>query len=723
MKVNHLVFAAFILGGVLSFSSHSDADMFAVERTAYFLNQNEIVVDLTITGDPAAIAALQALGLEEYLPEGWSYAGLYSTNKSVSVIDLEKSVNVTPRTDRIEFYWIDIPEFPIRLAYKLTITLYNSGQFLSGKLFALTAIGNYDIDLPTTFANTIPCLEMVQILENAAYVPGGEVSLQVNISSYCRESVQTLEVIETLSAPWTLVEREVTYPGFVGAPPEVTMPAIGEQSPLHFVWQNVPIFPLSLKMKFSVPTTSTAAVTMESTARYRLSGPDLVSTAPGVSISRSAAGVLAGMVRHSVTTLPLSDVLVTVSPGNYQTTTGITGVFFFANVPVGNYTITATRADFVTYTDTVTVTDIGALVDILMTPVQRGSLTGIVRSAESGLPISGVQVSMAGKQDTTNLTGLFRIEDIPVGSYTISATCSGFQDYRGNVTINSGENALEILMSVQTQSDGEGEQTLGSLNGIVRNKTTGLPVANAKVTLFPGGYESMTPWTGIFSFSNIPIGQYTIKATCTGYEVFSQSVTVTQGVGFLEITLTPIPNGGENEGEGEGEGEREGEGEGELEGEVNTWGNLSGHVRNATTNQPLKDVSLFLSLGDYQTLSDSKGAYEFNNIPVGTYMLTATLVGYEIYGASLDIVAGVNTHDVLLKEIGSGQEGEGEIEQEGEIVEGEGEGEGEDTVDGCDNFSCSCLSSINSKRLRHTFGDFFIIGMGIMVLIGLKRNV
>lgn len=77
--------------------------------------------------------------------------------------------------------------------------------------------------------------------------------------------------------------------------------------------------------------------------------------------------------------------------------------------------------------------------------------------------------------------------------------------------------------------------TVATINGVVTDKATGLPLAEATVTC--DGYASLTEVNGAYIFENIPAQQYTIEVSKTGYQ--TQTITIDASVGGT-ITLPEI---------------------------------------------------------------------------------------------------------------------------------------------------------------------------------------
>ena len=87
---------------------------------------------------------------------------------------------------------------------------------------------------------------------------------------------------------------------------------------------------------------------------------------------------------------------------------------------------------------------------------------------------------------------------------------------------------LFLLFSCGGDIKDQGE-SLGSIIGIVADKTTGDPVGTVNLTLSPGGKKTVTGSDGSFMFSDLSSGSYTIDLDKDGYKRESYSVVVFEG--------------------------------------------------------------------------------------------------------------------------------------------------------------------------------------------------
>jgi hypothetical protein len=76
-----------------------------------------------------------------------------------------------------------------------------------------------------------------------------------------------------------------------------------------------------------------------------------------------------------------------------------------------------------------------------------------------------------------------------------------------------------------------------TLHGTVSDSENGDPIANATVSLSPGGKNSTTGTEGYFEFADLDAVQYTITVQKTGYQTNRKTITAVSG----ENTEVNIP--------------------------------------------------------------------------------------------------------------------------------------------------------------------------------------
>lgn len=78
-------------------------------------------------------------------------------------------------------------------------------------------------------------------------------------------------------------------------------------------------------------------------------------------------------------------------------------------------------------------------------------------------------------------------------------------------------------------------------------------------------------------------------------------------------------------------------------------GTVSGIVREEFSQDPLPDITVKLS--SFTTTTDQDGRFEFRDVPAGSRTLVISTPRFELYSTRLDVLAGSNSHDILLARI------------------------------------------------------------------------
>lgn len=184
------------------------------------------------------------------------------------------------------------------------------------------------------------------------------------------------------------------------------------------------------------------------------------------------------------------DTLVSLVGGE-SSTTNPDGSFVISDVPAGTYALRAIRDGY----DTV---EIGAVVvhggrqtqvANMTLPISRGRITGQVE-LQGRSDFSGVAVGLTGTAfgTTTNASGGFALESVPVGSYELSASKDGFSKVVvGSVTVSASATTNVGLLNLTKQLgdfaiDGGADYT----NDTNRNVTLQLepPAGNDEINIY-----------------------------------------------------------------------------------------------------------------------------------------------------------------------------------------------------------------------------------------------
>ncbi|WP_105971736.1 MFS transporter [Streptomyces geranii] len=269
--------------------------------------------------------------------------------------------------------------------------------------------------------------------------------------------------------------------------------------------------------------------TADGTTPPEAPAPDTLDTPPTTGIP------VHGRVRGTEST-PVPGAAVTlISPEGHQlsrTATGTEGAYTLQAPTPGPYVLIASADGHQPQAATVTVADRPISYDILLSGTS--GLTGVVRSADSGTPVSGAVVIvtdvrgdvLAGGQ--TDTLGEFTIGDLAPGPVTLAVNSAKHRPLALPVEIGgTGNTRVEVELR-------PGANVRGTVRG------AGHPLTDASVTLMDAaGNVVATTTTGLdgaYAFADLDTGDYTVIAT--GYPPKASPVTVSgAGVDDHDVEL------------------------------------------------------------------------------------------------------------------------------------------------------------------------------------------
>ncbi len=254
----------------------------------------------------------------------------------------------------------------------------------------------------------------------------------------------------------------------------------------------------------------------------------------------------------------------------------------------------------------------------------KGTLQGRVTSAGKGEPIQDVSVEILGTtfETATDSNGNYQITDIPVGTYTVKFTKTGYQIFtQNNVQITKDNTTtLNVTMSIETGGYGE-------VNGFVVNAADQDFLAGAYVKIEGTSFDATTDTTGYYEFTNVPVGSYTIKCSREGFDDQSMMIEVIANE-EVNVDFIMIPSGASN------------------------YGSISGIVSNQD-GVPIPNV--VVQVVDYynSSVTYDDGSYEIFAIPQGVYTLTFSKPGYDTLTIeNVQVANGENTElNVTINQI------------------------------------------------------------------------
>jgi hypothetical protein len=168
--------------------------------------------------------------------------------------------------------------------------------------------------------------------------------------------------------------------------------------------------------------------------------------------------------------------------------------------------------------------------------VATGSIEGMVTDISSN-PISGVTIvtTPGGYSTTSNDNGRYWVDNLPVGTYSVSASKTGYATQTHEVVyVSDGATTTLNFMLEETEN--------GAINGTVTDSAAN-PIANAEVEVTPGDYQTITFAEGTYVIPDVTPDTYTVQVTKAGYLKGIQSgIQVNAGeTTVVNITLQSIP--------------------------------------------------------------------------------------------------------------------------------------------------------------------------------------
>jgi hypothetical protein len=340
-----------------------------------------------------------------------------------------------------------------------------------------------------------------------------------------------------------------------------------------------------------------------------------------------AKSTIVGMVKDVNTKLILANANVTLQGDgiNKTTTSDSSGVFTFLDIYNGHYTLRATATNYQQGEQLLIIEGRSQTLTptIELLPVPKSTISGIVRDSNTQQPIMQSTVQLTGTNInvtlTTNLNGIFTLDNLLPGNYNIQITKAGYIAKEESITVGSGVTVEPIFLL-----DSIPKATLG---GTVQSNSTGLSLQGVSLLLVkPGVSKSLiTDISGNYYWDNLDTGSYTLTASLTDYFPYSTTVNITLPTDYTKnIALEPEPP---------------------------PTGDLSGIVKDARTLQPLSGatVNLTRDTTTLTTTTNSIGRYSFSDLVSGNY----TLLGHKLFthleaSTTLAITAGAYINRDLL---------------------------------------------------------------------------
>lgn len=321
-------------------------------------------------------------------------------------------------------------------------------------------------------------------------------------------------------------------------------------------------------------------------------------------------GTITGTVYNEQTGAPIQNASVVIrqfsaaGPAVATTATNAQGEFAVFNLVPGTYTIIASQQSFGTQAASASVASNETTEVQLNLPPNPGSVQGTIINAQTGTPLpdtliriidsGGVLVAVS----QTDVNGVYRVDGLAPGSYTLVAVNAEFQNQTLGFTAISDQTVT--LNSALNPNP-------GSITGTVLNAQTSAPIAGASILIFPSGsfipvFETAADQNGSFTAGSLQPGAYSVTAAASNFGTISVGALVSSGAATaVEISLSPLPAA------------------------------ISGQITDQSGN-PLPDAVIRI-LDQNQNVvgsgaADLNGNYSIGNLAPGTYTVSASAPNY-----------------------------------------------------------------------------------------------
>lgn len=232
-------------------------------------------------------------------------------------------------------------------------------------------------------------------------------------------------------------------------------------------------------------------------------------------------------------------------------------------------------------------------------------------SDEGGNPLSGVAIEGTFSSDwsgsrsgTTDDSGQVLLKTPKVKNLAFVQFCVDSATKLG-WTWNSGGSMI------CGDSNGGGS-AFGTLAGSVTDVVTGDGITSAAVSTDTGQSTNSDAF-GVYSITNVPVGNRNVSVTASGYDSQNETVSVTENnTTIVDFTLYETPTGGS----------------GAIKGTV--YSSAGGKLTGVTVQV----------LGGTSSLTNKGGKYNIQNVPEGLQTVTASKTGYLNQQQNVSVVTG-----------------------------------------------------------------------------------
>jgi len=342
-----------------------------------------------------------------------------------------------------------------------------------------------------------------------------------------------------------------------------------------------------------------------------------------VNLTVRGGGLIGSVLSMSMSPVENATIQI-LGQAQYQATSDATGAYSLTGVPTGTYLFSVLAAGYSAKSEDIAIVAGSTLLHNFNLTYLLGSISGYV--FDNGTSAADVEMSVqVGKKRIsvwTDSNGLYKLDDIPSGNYTVTASKQGYSEgIVSGIIVANGSPTINVNFSIV----GMPARLYGTVTAII---TAGsVLLYGALVEIIGTVFNDTTGTQGNYEMFCNQFGTFNVRASAPGYiDNVTYGVALGRGGSVnLEIVLTPKP------------------------------GQLMGTVKAYDTHEPLSGFRVAISGPEQrETVTNDQGQYVFAGLAPGNYTITVVSANgtsrYSPYVASdIEITSeGTATHDVYM---------------------------------------------------------------------------
>jgi hypothetical protein len=155
-----------------------------------------------------------------------------------------------------------------------------------------------------------------------------------------------------------------------------------------------------------------------------------------------------------------------------------------------------------------------AMLEVALAPITWGTLRVQVADAETGQPLPGARLAIAGTTHAADDQGQITLGSLAAGVHALRASHPAYQEHRLEVTLDRAQVLDQVIALTPV--------TTGTLTGWVVDAETGEPLADARVTV--ADEKARSDAGGAFRLDAVTAGVLEVRASAGGYRVAQRTV-------------------------------------------------------------------------------------------------------------------------------------------------------------------------------------------------------